>query len=906
MALASGSKLGPYEIQAPLGAGGMGEVYRARDTRLGRDLAIKVLSAHLGSDPNLKMRFEREARAISSLNHPNICTLHDVGSQDGIDFLVMEYLEGETLQQRLLRGALPLKQVLEYGIQTAEALDRAHQTGIAHRDLKPANIMLTKSGAKLLDFGLAKPVAALVAGVGATGSLTPSTPTLTVASMTSRPDPLTQQGTIVGTFQYLAPEVLQGKEADARSDIFALGAVLFEMISGKPAFSGKSQLSVMTAILEKEAEPIPQVAAPLEHVVLTCLAKDPDERWQSAREIARELRWAAQAGVERAASRTSATRGFRLFGLGIATGVVIAALIAFAVHYTAKPVPQSPLLVSVIPPTAVYPDTWGRNGPPQISPDGQNLAFVGCQNETASRSIAGNRDCSIWLRSLRSSDAREIAGTSGGYAPFWSPDGREMGFFADGKLKRVAIDGGPVQVVCNAEDARGGSWGSKGTIIFAATRGSPIFRVPVEGGTPMAVTSSRPASNLADLGSHRWPQFLPDGEHFIYLEAPGGACSDLDEVHFASLDGKQNRVLLHACTSVAFAGDRLIYWRDGNLVAQSFDPRTSALGATAVPIAEHVAFDSLFSFAPFSASTGGNLVYVAGEGPSGSELVWFDHAGKVLGTMGQNDVYTSVSISPDSSRVVADAPHEGKVRLLLIDARGTRTLLTLGTQHGAFPVWSADGSQIYFISNADGPYEIFSMAADGSGDRHSLAKFEKNPFGAAFLAASPDGKYLAFAELDSDAKMRLYYIELASDHEPHPFHHSTANDSAPAFSPDGKWLAFESTQSGRNEVYIAPFPDGGAQYQVSTKGGERPAWRHDGKTIFYRENLRLMSVDVNTAGRKVELGTPTPLFEVAARNLNGRWYAVSKDGRFLMNTTPASAQTQRFELVVNWPAELNK
>jgi len=899
--LVSGSKLGPYEIVCPLGAGGMGEVYRARDTRLGRDVAIKVLPSHLSCDLNVKARFEREARAISSLNHPNICTLHDIGQQDGVDFLVMEYLEGETLQQRLLRGPLPLKHVLEYGIQIAEALDRAHQAGIAHRDLKPGNVMLTKSGAKLLDFGLAKPVAALVAGVGATGSLTPSTPTLTLASMTSQPDPLTREGMIVGTFQYLAPEVLQGKDADARSDIFALGAVLHEIICGKPAFTGKSQLGVMTAILEKEPEPITQVPPTVEHVVHTCLAKDPAERWQSVREVARELRWAAQVGIEPAPRSDGATRRFGFFGLGAAAGLVITALVLSTVRYTARPVSPSRLQVSVVPPTGVFPDTWGRNGPPQISPDGRKVAFVGCKSESASKSIAGNRDCSIWVQSLRSTEARELAGTSSGYGPFWSPDGRDIGFFADGKLKRTAADGGPVQILCNAEDGRGGSWGSKGIVIFAATRGSPIFRVPAEGGTPVAITSDKPATNLSDLGSHRWPYFLPDGEHILYLNTPVGACSEGDEVHFASLDTKQDVTLMQTCTSVVFAEGHLIYWRDGNLVGQAFDPRTGVLGGAPLAIVEHAAFDSSFAFSPFSASEDGKVLYVAGQGPVGAQLVWYDHNGKVLGTLGAAVAYSNVAISPDGSRVVADTQLQ---RILLLDSRGTRTLVTVPGHFGTYPVWSADGRFVYFTSHDNGEYSISAIPADGAASPEKLVTLEKGQLGAAFLAASPNGKYLAYARLDPAAKMSLYFVELRGDRKPHSFLAPSANVSAPAFSPDGKWLAYESTQSGRTEVYITPFPDGGAQYQVSTNGGERPAWRHDGKEMFYRENLRLMSVKVNTAAGKVELGNPVPLFEVAARNLNGRWFAVSPDGRFLMNTTPASAQTQRFELLVNWSAEL--
>ena len=616
MGLTSGARLGPYEIGAPLGAGGMGEVYRARDTRLGRDVAIKVLPSHLSSDPDLKERFQREARSISSLNHPHICTLYDVGHQDGVDFLVMEYLEGETLQQRLQRGALPLNQAMELGMQIAEALELAHQAGIAHRDLKPGNIMVTRSGAKPLDFGLAKPVPAIVTGAGAVSSLTPSTPTMTIASMSAPAAPLTERGTVVGTFQYVAPEVLQGKNADARGDIFALGVVLYEMITGKHPFAGKSQLSLMTAILEKDPEPVAGIPSALQHVVSTCLSKAPADRWQSAREVARELRWVAQTATE-PASPASASKGRRLRWAAAAAALLLPALAltVAATWYATRPAPASRLRASLVPPAGVFPDTSGRNGPPQISPDGKNLAFTGCKNESASRSVAGSNACSIWLQSLRSADAHEIVGTAGGYAPFWSPDGREIGFFADGKLKRVTVDGGPVQVICDAEDGRGGSWGTSGAIVFAPTRGSAIFRVPAEGGVPVAITRSGPASNLAQVGSHRWPHFLPDGEHFLYMSSQtGGGCSDRSEIRFASLDGKLEMSLLHSCSSPAFANGHLISWREGNLVAQPLDPRRGVLSGSAAPIADHVAFDALFGFAAFSASPNGTLVYRAGGG----------------------------------------------------------------------------------------------------------------------------------------------------------------------------------------------------------------------------------------------------------------------------------------------------
>ena len=909
MALTSGNQLGPYEIQSPLGAGGMGEVYRARDTRLDRTVAIKILPSHLSSDPDARQRFEREARAISSLSHPNICHLYDVGSQDGVEFIVMEFLEGETLQHRLLRGALPPKQAVDYGIEIAEALDRAHQVGIVHRDVKPGNIMLTKLAAKLLDFGLAKPVAAaIVTRPSSTGSSASSTPTMSIASMTAQADPLTQRGTVVGTFQYIAPEVLQGKEADPRSDVFALGAVLYEMITGKRAFAGKSQLSVMTAILESEPDQMALVPASLGHVVRTCLAKDPADRWQSAREVARELRWAVQSRGSNTANATEAKPlGWRPWVLWAATTLAIAGLTLAATYYATRPASGVPLMVSVIPPVGVFPDTSGRNGPPQISPDGTKVAFVGCKTESASSSIIGSSSCSIWLRSLRLTEAHEVAGTSGGYFPFWSADGHDIGFFADGKLKRVPTDGGPLQVICDADDARGGSWNNSGTIIFAATRGSPIFRVPAEGGAPVAITRSTPASNLAQVGSHRWPTFLPDGEHFLYLDSPNGACNDLNEIHFASLSGKQDASLTHACTGAAFAAGHLIFWRDGNVVAQPFDPQRGVLGGAAVAVVEHVALDNLFSLGEFSASAEGKLLYVEGEGTTDAQLVWYDRTGKVLGTLGESDQYVSVSISRDGSRVVADAIHLSGTSIRILDARGSRTLLTLGSADMGYPVWSPDGRQVYFTSKKNGlSYDISMKAADGSGEEHKVVTFDRGQFGAALLAASPDGKFLAYVTSDPATKQDIYVIPLAGDRRPQPFLHSPANESAPAFSPDSKWLAYESNHSGRNEIYITPFPEGGAQYQVSTSGGERPVWRRDGKEIFYREGLRLMSVEVTTNKDHIDLGTPRTLFEVAVRALNGRWYDVSPDGRLLTNTSRENTQAKNFGLVVNWPAKLSK
>jgi hypothetical protein len=508
---------------------------------------------------------------------------------------------------------------------------------------------------------------------------------------------------------------------------------------------------------------------------------------------------------------------------------------------------------------------------------------------------------------LASGEAREVSDTSGAYYPFWSPDGREMAFFGDGKLKRVAADGGPVQVICDAPDARGGSWGSSGVIIIAATRLSPILRVPADGGTPVAIAEVKRSSvPAAEVVSHRWPHFLPDGEHFLYVNAPNGSCTELNELHFASIDGKQEVSLMPTCSSATFANGSLLFWRDGNVVAQGFDPRTGVLSGAPAAIVEHANFEPLFSIAEFSTSAEGKLVYMAGDAPTGSQLVWYDRNGKVTGTLGENDRYKNVAISRDGSRVVADTISVKESKIRILDSRGTRTLMTLGNSDGAGPTWSPDGKQIYFTSTANGPQDIYVRPADGSGEEKPVLKFNKDQFGALFLTVSPDGKFLAYEFIDRATGGDIYALALGGDGKPQPFLHSVANETAPAFSPDARWLAYESDSSGRKEVYITPFPAGGAQYQVSTSGGERPVWRHDGKEIYYREGLTIMAVEMNTKASPVAFSSPKALFELASGNLNGRYYAVAPDGRFLANTAPLTPKAQSFSLVVNWPGRLKK
>src|ERR1700680_4271998 len=564
MALAPGTRLGPYEIAAPLGAGGMGEVYRARDTRLERTVAIKILSSHLSDDATLRQRFEREAKAISSLNHPHICVLHDVGHQGDTDFLVMEYLEGETLAARLEKGPLPLDQVLRYAIEIADALDRAHRQGVVHRDLKPGNIMLTKSGAKLLDFGLAKATVPLAEGA-------------TLAAAATRTTPVTQQGTIVGTFQYMSPEQVEGNQLDGRSDIFSFGAVLYEMLTGKRAFEGKSQLGVASAILEKEPPPLssvmPMTPPALDRVVRTCLAKNPDERFQSAHDLKLQLEWIREAGSQAGVPALTQTRRSgrpTIATLLLSVGFVLL-LAAFAALYFFHRVPSQADLMRL---TIAGPDKTLMGYSLAISPDGKSVVF-----EASSE----GKD-SLWIRPLDSLKAHALNGTEEGTLPFWSPDSRAIGFFAEGKLKKIEVSSGAVQVLCSAADARGGTWNPGGTILFSPDSVSPLFQVSADGGSATQVTKND--SSLGEI-SHRWPVFLPDSRHFLFFTRTTG--KESEPVYVGSLDGPERKRLLESSSGVAYAPPGyLLFVRGRTLFAQPFDAGKMQLAGDPMPLAAGV------------------------------------------------------------------------------------------------------------------------------------------------------------------------------------------------------------------------------------------------------------------------------------------------------------------------------
>ncbi len=872
MGLSTGSRLGPYEIVSPLGAGGMGEVYRARDTRLDRTVAVKILSSTLEGTPELKARFEREARAISQLQHPNICVLHDVGHQDGTDFLIMEYLEGESLAERLGRGPLPPEQVLRYAREIADALDKAHRAGIVHRDLKPGNVMLTKSGAKLLDFGLAKPVAVAAAAQ--------------VVTAMTQAKPLTVEGTVVGTFQYMSPEQLEGKEADPRSDLFAFGAIVYEMATGRRAFEGKTQASTIAAVLASEPAPMsslqPMTPPALERLVRRCLAKDPEERWQSAADLAAQLRWIAEAGSQAGAPMPVVRRRVRREMVAwAAVALLLVALLAVGIWSWQTSGAPRPLRLSLLPPENVRFETAGRNGSPALSPDGTRIAFVGSVNGMLA----------LYVRDLAAAESHKLGDTEGAYYPFWSPDGRSLGFFADEKLKRIEAQGGPAQVICDAADARGGTWGAGDVILFAANRNSVIYRVDAGGGTPAPVTTFHEKET-----SHRWPYFLSDGKHFLYVTSPIGTTTEENTVRFGSLDGA-DKVALRSSSSVAYAAGSLLYWRDGTLVAQAFDARSGTLSGPLRLIADKVRFDALFSRAVFSASTHGMVLYQPGS-VTASRLVWYDHRGNPLRTLGEERNYIDVSLAPDGTRVAAttaDSPSTGTV--WMFDARGVSTRFASASTR-ARPSWSADGKKVYLLANVNGKFGLYERPADGSGE-------EKLVYGGPDLYdmdLSPDGRWLLGTTSGPETKLDVVLVDLHNpDWKPMPFQNSKFNESMAVFSPDGKWAAYVSDESGRNEVYVAPLDRHTGRVQVSTEGGFAPHWSRDGRELYYIGPTGTLSgATMKFAGGGVEPGQPAALFQARTNNAPGRRYAVDAKGNFLVDTADTEVSLP-LNVIVNWP-----
>jgi serine/threonine protein kinase len=907
MALSSGTRFGPYEILSPIGAGGMGEVYRAKDTRLDRTVAIKVLPSHLSSNPELKQRMEREAKAISALQHANICTLYDIGTQEGTDFLVMEYLEGQTLAERLGKGALPLDQVLKVGTEIAQALEKAHQQGIVHRDLKPANIMLTKEGAKLMDFGLAKPKLSIASP--SVGPLTPSTPTMSLASLTAAASPLTQKGSIVGTFQYMAPELLQGGEADARSDLFSFGCVLYEMVTGRRAFEGKSQLSVFTAILEKDPEPIsssrPFAPPMLDRVVRACLAKDPADRFQSAHDVAMDLRWMADAAPTETAKPSPQFKKSWTAWLG-ALLLAFVVLAGFGGYRWAKSSEQSVSLHAEIPPPDKFSlDTTGdAGGMPVLSPQGDKLAFVAHSAETKL----------LWVRSLSSDSAQALDGTAGASHPFWSPDGRYIGFFAGGKLKKIAATGGAVASVADAPNSRGGSWSANDVIVFAPDFQAALVKVSAQGGTTAPAT----VLDKAKHSTHRWPWFLPDGNHFIFFaNNHTGGDPKQNGVYFGSVDSTETHLVIAADSAAQYASGHLLYRANTALVAQTFDPKNGNLSGSPIPLVNNLRDDVGVWRSIFAVSQNGLMVYQEGSTDSAkSRLVLFDRPGKALADYDPQEATITdarallgvrdVRLSPDNKRV-AFASGTGIWTLDL--ERKTKTRITFDQQVVQEPAWSPDGKTLVFstlVASGGGNVEIRSKAADGSGSEKTLLAEVNNYH---YPGWSPDGKYLTYLWGDGEKMVSLWIVPVTGDAKrvaivqpPSP----RSNIYSYRISPDGHWVAYSSDESGQEEVYITSFPEGKGKWRVSANGAGYPAWSGNGKELFYKNLIdELFVCPVTPKGSEIEVGTPQRLFHSPMPGI-GVTFDVSSDGkRLLVNRAEEGAQAP-LQLITNWPAELKK
>jgi len=901
MSIAPGTRLGAYEVVSLIGAGGMGEVYRARDTRLDRTVAIKVLPQEFAGDQELRSRFEREARAISSLDHPHICSLYDVGEHDGTTFLVMPYLDGETLEARLTKGALPYQEAIRTAIEVCDALDRAHRAGIVHRDLKPANVMLTKAGAKLLDFGLAKTAAPVVATSGL--SMLPTTPPT-----------MTAKGTILGTFQYMAPEQIEGLESDARTDIFAFGALLFEMLTGRRAFEGKTRASLLGAILKDEPPAVSTVqpaAKALDRIVSTCLAKDPDDRYQSARDLLHDLQWATSSAAADPAtpSLPARSRASQFFPWAIAA-IASLALIAVAGQHLREAVPVKEVFkFSIAPPDNATFGTkpgggTGIGAQVSISPDGRTIVFV---------ASAQNR-FQLWLRSLDSAVARPIAGTEDASFPFWSPDSRFIGFFAEGKLKKVPVTGGPPTVLCEAPSGRGGAWNRDNVILFspALVAGSVLLRVSSAGGNP------QPASTLdKEYGEtfHRFPAFLPDGRHFLYSASVGTCCppSKPGRIRIGTLNSMESTTVAEADSSPVFASGHVLFNRGATLIAQPFDETSLQLTGEAFPVAENVSSEGS-RYTSFAVSENGVLVFATGVTQAQTRLTWIDRSGREIdaldnvetGPAGNLRTFQDIAISPDNKKVatVRSVGTPVNTDLWILDtAVSTLSRLTFDAGADVIPVWSPDSLSIAFQGYRDGISSIRRKRIDGSGEEEVLMT---STGGSLDMPTdwSSDGRYLAFMRTGGPGTSDIWALPLFGERKPIALVQSPFNELNATFSPDARWFAYQSNESGQPQIYVQPFPPTGAKFQISTNGGIQPMWRPDGKElIFLTADSTVMATSINPAPGRFEHGASVPLFQVSIPGNIARHVDVAADGsRFLVNAIRDQSRTIPLTVIVNWLA----
>lgn len=894
MMILAGTKLGRYEIRSQLGAGGMGEVYLARDPKINRDVAIKVLPAAFSSEAERLRRFEQEVQATGKLNHPNILAVYDVETHDGAPYVVYELLEGETLRQRLRSGSLPSRKAVDYGLQIANGLMAAHEKGIVHRDLKPENIFITQDGrVKILDFGLAKLTEAVQNVEAQTDVLTRKVNT----------DP----GAVMGTAGYMSPEQVRGQRVDYRSDVFALGLILYEMLSGRRAFHGDSAIETLNAILKDDPPELSgsdgQINPALERVVLHCLEKNPAQRFQSAGDVAFALEsWSGLSSSRTMADELKATAARRKTRAWLPWVIAAALLLAlmstlpFAIAYLRRtPTEEGLIRLSVSLPDKVV--MSGTTPGLAISPDGRHLAFVATHE---GQNL-------LWVRSLDSFTARPLAGTevSGSPSPpFWSPDSRFIGFFGGGKLRKVDATGGPVQTLCDVVPARGGTWNRDGVILIGTTAGT-LYRVSQAGGEPTPITT---LDQSRFETSHRWPYFLPDGRHFLFFVRSGKV--ENTGVYIGALDSKETRQLLPNVLSAAYAPPGfLIFLRNETLMAQPFDANQFKLTGEQVPIAEQVAFNSGLGRGAFSVSENGVLAFRTGGGQIDQPL-WFDRSGKQVGSLGEAGMYFNLALSPlDERQVAVDRtdPQTGTNDIWLFDLSrdGVSSRFTTDPAGDSAPLWSPDAKRVVFASYRTGSWSLYEKSASGGGSEEVILASieEKIPDD-----WSRDGQFIVFESFNPKTKWDLLLFQTA-DKNASSLLQSDFNERQAHFSPDGKYIAYTSDKSGSVAVYVQTFPLSGSEWRISTGVGAQPRWRSDGRELFYiGPDRKLMVVDVKL-GPPFQVGVPKPLFDTRVLTITDfrNHYVVTSDGqRFLINSITQERGTTPIDLVKNWTTLLKR